>query len=170
MPRYLAFLGLLQSTVLFIPEVTWAALGLGAQHYIQNFPVFVQYYVNSSDFMNAMFVFWLTCPITFLTSTYLCIVHINFQGYPAYLQRRAIRLKQQGKTSDYSFIAVVLVMLVVYVWVTVINLREPEFLGDFVPAKSRLSMLIIHVGSIALLLPVSIAVMTAELRANIFKS
>lgn len=170
MPRYVAFLGLLQTGVLFVPEEVWSFLGVDALQHLQSLPGFVQYYINSASFKNAMYVFWLMSPFTLSISTVLSVVHINFQGYPAYLKRRAARLKQQGKASDYSLVIGTLVFLVLYIWGTGIYLVEPGILGNFVPAKSRLAMLIIHAGSIAFLLPVFIAMLITELRANLSES
>ncbi len=167
MPRYVALLGLLQSGVLFVPEAVWAALGIDALRHLQNLPVFVQYYINSASFKNAMFVFWLTSPFTLLMSTTLCLAHLNFQGYPAYLQRRAARLKKQGKTSDYSFTFGILAFLLLYLWGTGVDLTEPGILGNAVPAKSCFVMLIVHAGAIALVLPVLITMAITELRANL---
>ncbi len=167
MPRYVAFLGLLQTGVLFVPEAVWAALGIDALQHLQNLPIFVQYYINSASFKNAMFVFWLMSPFTLLLSTTLCLVHLNFQGYSTYLQRRATRLKKQGKTSDYLLICGMLAFLLLYLWGTGVYLSEPGILGNAVPAKSRFAMLIVHAGAIALALPVLIAVLITELRANL---
>ena len=167
MPRYVAFLGLLQTGVLLVPDAVWAALRIDALQHLQILPVFVQYYINSATFKNAMFVFWLMSPFTLIINTVLSVMHLNFQGYPAYLQRRVTRLKRQGKTSDYSLIVGILVFLMMYIWGTGINLNEPGILGNFVPAKSRLAMIIVHAGSIALLLPISLAMLITELRANL---
>lgn len=167
MPRYVAFIGLLQICVLFVPEAVWGKLGVDALHSLQNFPIFIQHYVNSTSFKNAMFVFWVMSPFTLLLSTVLFVLHINFQGYPAYLQRRTTRLKQQGKTSDYSLITGLLVFLLLYIWGTGIYLNEPGILGNFVPAKNRLAMLMVHGGAIALLIPVALTMLITEIRANL---
>ena len=166
LPRYVAFVGVIQTGVLFIPEAVWGALRIDVLQYLQSLPDFVQYYINNASYKNSMFVFWLMSPITLSISTVSSVIHLNFQGYPAYLQRRATRLNQQGKTTDYSIIVGVLVFLLMYLWGTGVYLSEPTILGDFVPAKSRLVMLIVHAGAIAFLLPISLAMLITELRAN----
>lgn len=166
MPRYVAFLGLLQASVLFIPESAWAYFVGDTILHLEFLPAFVQYYINVATFKNTMFVFWLLSPFTLAINTVLCVVHVNFQGYPSYLKRRSARLKQQGKASDYSLIAGILAFLIFYIWGTAIYLAEPQILGDFVPAQSRWLMLAIHGASIAFVLPIFIAMLIVELRAN----
>lgn len=170
MPRYVTFMFLLQIVVLFVPEEVWTLFGVDALQYMQKLPAFVQYYINSASFKNAMCVFWLLSPFTLLISTVLFFVHVNFQGYPAYLNRRAARLKQQGKTSDYSLVIGGLAFLTMYVWGTGIYLAEPGILGNQVPTKNRLVMAFIHGGAVGLVLPILITVLITELRANFLKS
>jgi len=167
MPRYVALCGLLQAGILFLPEAAWSFLGVDALQHLEYLPAFVQYYINSTNFKNAMFVFWLLSPITLSINTALSVMHINFQGYPDYLKRRAARIQRQDKVSDYSLIAGILAFLIFYVWGTGINLAEPQILGNFVPAQSRWLMLAIHGASIAFLLPIFIAMLTVEFRANL---
>lgn len=99
MPKYTAFLGLLQGGILFIPESILAKLGVDALQIQGWCPEFVQYYIINSSFKNAMSVFWLLSPFTLTICTALFVLHANGDGYPAYLCRRSIRLKMQGKPS-----------------------------------------------------------------------
>lgn len=115
MPKYTAFLGLLQGGILFIPESILAKLGVDALQIQGWCPEFVQYYIINSSFKNAMSVFWLLSPFTLTICTALFVLHANGDGYPAYLCRRSIRLKNAGKTIDFSLIFGVLVALALYV-------------------------------------------------------
>ena len=156
--------------MLFIPESIWTAIGINGSDQAQHLPSFAQYYVKNSGFQNAMFIFWLSSPFVLLINTVLFFIHLNFQGYPAYLQRRSLRLKKQGKTHDYSLIAGLVAFLVAYMWGTGIYLSEPAIFGSFVPAKSRLAMLLIHVAVITYLMPALLTMLATELRASFFDS
>lgn len=166
MPKYMALFGLIQTCILFVPEMAWSFIGLDAYRYLQYVPAFVQYYVNSTNFQNAMFVFWLFAPLTLGINTVLSLVHNNTHGYLAYLRRRADRLKKQSKTSDYSLVVAIPIFLAMYVLATGVYLQEPLLLGDFVPAKSRLAMLIVHAGAVSLIIPLFFSVWVTELRIN----
>ncbi|HZW87009.1 MAG TPA: hypothetical protein VFF41_06070 [Gallionella sp.] len=171
MPRYVSALWLLQSSVLLVPEFIWAKLGVNALEFISNAPDFIQHYVKSTDFKNAMFMFWALSPITFVVQTFLCVRHINNdQGYFAFLKRRAIRLNKLGKDQDYSLVIGGTILLFLYVGDTGIwHLADPKILGNFVPIKNRLAMLIIHAGAIGFVFPAVVALLIAESRAILSK-
>ncbi len=165
MPRYTAILGLLQSSILFVPEHLWTSLGIDALQYISIAPAFVQYYVNSADFKNAMLMFWVLSPITFFGCAVLFSVHINNrQGYAAYIDRKDVRLRSLKRTSDYSLAMGAMAIILFYVWSTAIYLVEPKLFGSLVPTKSRFSMLLIHASAVSLILPGCIAILIAETR------
>ncbi|VVC82351.1 hypothetical protein [Sideroxydans sp. CL21] len=166
-PRYVSFVCLIQASIVFVPESIWEGFGINAISYIQNLPNFVQHYVNEASFKNSMFVFWTLSPIAFSINFMLWFTHINYQGYAAYLQRRAARLETQGKTSDYSLIVGALIFTLAYVWYTGINLKQPSILGNFVPTKDRIAMFLVHCSAVSLILPLFISVLITEVRANL---
>lgn len=166
MPKYTAFLGLLQAAVLFIPESTWAWIGVNSQKIQAASPAFIQYYIINSSFKNAMSVFWMLSPFTFTICTALYVLRINVDGYQAYLNRRTVRLKKTLKTNDYSLIIGMLASVILYVWSTAIYLVEPTIFRGFVPPNNRFAMLLIHAGALGLYLPCALAVLVTEVRAN----
>ncbi len=134
LPKYVVFFGLLQTSLLLIPESIWGLLGLNIADFIHNCPYFVQHYVNMTSFKCPMFMFWLMSPFTLFITTVLCLMHINIKGYSAYLIRRESRLKRSGKTSDYSSPSGFLAIVLLYLWGTGINLNEPGIFASFSPA------------------------------------
>lgn len=167
MPKYTALLGLLQAVVLFIPESTWAWIGINSQKIQAASPAFIQYYIINSSFKNAMSVFWMLSPFTFTICTALWIVHLNTYGYQAFLCRRMGRLRKAGKTSDYSLDVGILLCVMVYAWSTGMYLAEPTIFGGFVPPNNRFAMLIIHAGALGLFLPGALGGLVADVRANL---
>jgi hypothetical protein len=166
MPKYAAVLALLQASVLLIPESVWTASGLEVATYSENFPHFMQYHINATDFKNVVAIFWLLSPITLLVCAVLWIAHINKpEGYQRYLQRRAVRLKAKGRAVDYPLMLGVAAMLALYGWGT---LFSPGPVSFFNPTESRLAMLLVYGGGIGLMLPVFLAFLITELRATIF--
>jgi hypothetical protein len=170
MPRYVVFFCLIQGGILFVPESAWHALGFDALSYIQSFPAFIQYYVNNSSFKNAMLAFWMLSPITLSINTVLWVKHINFQSYTSFLQRRSIRLKKKGKSSDYTLLVGILAAVAFYIWGTGVYMKPPTILGNIIPTKNRLAMLIVHAGAIALFFPVVLTMLITELRASLTES
>lgn len=166
MPKYTALLGLFQAAVLFIPESVLARLGVDAQKILSCSPSFVQYYIINSSFKNAMSVFWLLGPFTFVICAFLYTHHINSNGYRAYLDRRIIRLKKASKTNDYSLMFGIFAAIILYIWSTIIYLVEPKIIGGFIPSNNRFAMLIIHAGALGFFLPGAFAVLVTEIRAS----
>ncbi len=167
LPKYVAILCVLQSTVLFVPESTWTWLGINSQDIQAASPAFVQHYIINSSFKNAMSVFWMTSPFTFIVCTALWISHLNTSGYQAFLDRRMSRLKKSGKTSDYSLDIGILVFIIACIWSTAVYLTEPTVLGSFVPTKNRFAMLFFQAGALIYVLPAIIAGLFTDIRANL---
>jgi hypothetical protein len=174
MPQYVAFLALVQLAIIFVPEAVWGELGISGVNFMENYqqhlPTFLQYYISSTNFKNAMLAFWILSPFTLTLCTYLYWLHANTIGYSDYLKRRNTRLAQVNKQTDYSLVLVAIACILVYVWSTFFLLQEPKVFGSFIPAKSRLAMAIVHAGAISLFFPVAITVIFTELRANLFNT
>ncbi len=170
LPKYFALIGFIQISPLLIPESVWDLLAFNISNSLLNLPHFAQHYVNVTTFKKAMFVFWVISPFTLLISTCLCLIHINNHGYSAYLVRRETRLKKAGKSSDYSFLLGLSIFILLYLWATGINLKEPSVFGGFAPFESRLTMVVIHGGAITLILPLFMTAIVTELRANFTKT
>lgn len=169
LPKYVAILGFLQISPLLIPEVVWDFFRLDIEIFSEQLPYFIQHYINGTVFPKAMFMFWVLSPFTLCLSTWLCIMHLNVKGYSAYLLRREARLKKAGKPDDYASAFGFLVFILLYIWATVINLSEPGIFSHIAPIDNRITMILIHGGAIALLLPVFVAVIVTELRVNLTK-
>lgn len=170
LPKYFALLGFIQISPLLIPESVWDLLGFNISNSLLNLPHFIQHYINVTTFKRAMFVFWIMSPFTLLTSTCLCLIHINNYGYSAYLVRREARLRKAGKSSDYSLLFGCAIFILLYLWATGINLKEPSVFSGYAPFESRFTMIIIHGGSISLVLPLFMTFIITEIRANLTKT
>lgn len=167
MPRFMASVALLPVAVLFSPESIWNALGVDSLRTSVFKPRFVSYYVECSDFPNAMFVFWLVGSIVLLINSYLAIVHLNGAGYSAFLMRRGARIKTKKHSSAWLVLISMIAFVVAYFLATAIYLREPSILGGHAPATSRLVMALLHGGSLGLVLPIFISSIVTELRARL---
>ena len=168
MPRYTAFLALLQASILFIPESFYSALSFNASTIEDVCPAFAHYYINNSHFKNAMTAFWLVAPVISAVSAVISIWHFNVLVYGAYIERRIGRLQKSGKDHDYSLIIGVMIFFLLYIWGTAIYQVEPGLWGGFTPLNSRFSMLLIHGGAFGLLVPFGVTLLITEIRANIF--
>jgi len=166
MPKYMAVIAIILTIILFVPEAVWAFLGVDAIQQVHGYPKFVQYYVSSTSFKNAMLVFWVTSPFALAISSGLSIFHIN-HDFNKYLNRREEKLKKSGKASDFNLVVGVFVFVCAYIWGTAIYLNEPTIFGGISPTKTRATMALIHAGSIAFLIPIMFAVLIAEVRAII---
>jgi hypothetical protein len=167
MPKYTLALLLLQVATLLLPESFWAYLHVDALNIRQRSPSFIRYYIDNSDFKNAMSIFWVIAPCTSVISTVICVRHINIVRYEDYLRRRSIRLRRTGKAKDYSIIIGVLFSMALYVWSTALYQVEPTILGSFVPPNNRFAMLIVHAGALGGFFPFALATLIAEIRANL---
>ena len=166
MPRYVAFVGLIQMSIVLVPESVFEFLGIDSLRALPSLPSFVQYYINASASKNAVLVFWLFSPITLLLNSALFISHVNNErGFSVFLERRARRLMAKNKESDFPLLMACFVFIAAYFWATLIYLKEPSILGNAAPSKSILTMILIHGGAIALLVPAMVAVVATELRA-----
>lgn len=168
MPPYMAIVALLQVGISFIPKSVFAYFDLESFRHTWQLPIFIQHYVNSSNDNPAMLAFWLLSPLTLLINTALCLLHLNCKaGFEAYRTRRITRLAALGNRTDYSLIISGISVVAVYIWAVAIQLDEPKVFGNAIPAKSIFMMILVHGGSIGLLLPVAIAIVVTELRANL---
>lgn len=169
LPPYTSLIILLQVSVLFIPESAWISMGIEGREYVFHYPKFIQYFVLNSAFPNAMFVFWFIAPFVFVANTVLCFTHTHFQGFQSFLVRRDAKIGMSGKLNNLSYAVKLSIFMMLYAWMVWGNISPPSFLGGFVPLKNRLAMLIFHGVQISLIIPLVLALFTAELRAIFFK-
>lgn len=166
LPRYTSLVILLGIFVLFIPEVTWNSMGIEGKELVLNYPDFIQYFVINSVFPNAMFIFWSIAPFALALNTTLCLIHIHLPEFQNFLSRRNAKLEMSGKLNDMFFAIQLLVLVALYIWMVYGNLRPPSFLGEFIPTKNRFAMVVYHGLQITLVMPIVLAMLTAELRAS----
>jgi hypothetical protein len=103
-----------------------------------------------------------------LCNSGILVAHINNnRGYISYLKRRELLHSTTGPRAYFSLVVGMLILVGSYIWSTCYYLDESMILGDFVPAKNRLAMVLVHSGSISLLLPVALTLLVTEARVFI---
>lgn len=154
--------------ILFFPEDFYVLLGIDVGHFFSGLPELLQYQLVDMNNKNAAYVFWLALPFVFLINSAILAIRVNSLRFEAYMRRRVGILKKQGKSADDCNLTVVVgpaIMIVLYSWSLFVARFEPSILGDFVPTKNRIALVLFHGGMVLLILPMGLSVMIAEIRA-----